>query len=573
MRPDPVSNGDFSVTPPLPEGYELVGELGVGGMGVVYQIRHRQLDRLAALKCIHRNAATCKTARARFLREARAAAQAIHPNIVQVYDFGERDGQLFCCMEYLDGGSLAGKLDGRPWPPHRAAQLVETLARAVHHLHRLGVIHRDLKPGNVLLTRDGTPKVADFGLASRIGDPVLTAPGVCLGTPVYMPPEQALGQEVGPAADVYSLGVIFYELLTGQVPFRGPDVLAVVTQLIHATPEPPSSREPGIPADFERVCLQALEKDPTKRFASAEALAEALRQARRRLSEDTTAPYRSTPEAPSPRRFPQWAVVGLLLAITSLGAGWALGLFGSNPPPHGLVPIPQEDVRPTPIVDLLTSIEKDIALRPPGEIATTRYLSLAHLPSAGPVRAEVEQMMRTVLAQIQASIREVGDAERELFAVDISRSPEWECLPPGYPYWMDFTQAELEPLRELARRLEQAGVDSPEFIRADWWVREMAIWPLAERPGLPDDVARIAHEYQNQMLTVDVAAWELGLPDGGELQILLAEHAAKPWCHSLRPFEHGEPVRRAVWESTDTLVSPYQKLSEVLGAGPPKWAH
>jgi tetratricopeptide (TPR) repeat protein len=267
---------------PVLPGYEILQELGRGGMGVVYWAWQSGLYRSVALKMILAGAHAGPNELARFRTEAEAAARLQHAHIVQIHDIGQHDGRPFLALEYVDGGSLARQLDGTPWPAVRAVPLLETLARAIAHAHRQGVVHRDLKPGNVLLTKAGQPKVTDFGLAKLLaggGDP-LTRTGVILGTPSYMAPEQAEGktQEVGPAADVYALGAILYELLTGRPPFKAATPLETVRQVLSSEPVPPRRLQPGVPRDLETICLKCLHKEPARRYATAEELADDLRR-------------------------------------------------------------------------------------------------------------------------------------------------------------------------------------------------------------------------------------------------------------------------------------------------------
>ena len=263
---------------PEVEGYELLGVIGTGGMGIVYRARHRRLDRVVALKMILAGGAASAHQLGRFRDEARAVAALQHPNIVQVFESGEAGGQPFLVLEYLSGGSLAAFLSGAPLGPRRAAEMVATLARAVQHAHDRGIVHRDLKPANVLVAPDGTLKITDFGLAKRLADDSAhTKTGVVVGSPSYMPPEQAAGAKVvGPAADVYALGAILYELLTGRPPFVGESVLETIRQVCEYPPVEPRALRPGVPKDLEVACLKCLEKQPEDRYESALAFAEDL---------------------------------------------------------------------------------------------------------------------------------------------------------------------------------------------------------------------------------------------------------------------------------------------------------
>jgi WD40 repeat protein len=267
--------------PPVIEGYEVLGELGRGGMGVVYRARQVLLNRPCVLKMILAGNHADVEAIARFRAEAEAVARLQHPNVVQIHHTGIAAGLPFFELEYVAGGSLDRRLDGTPWPARRAAELVEALARGVAEAHRLGIVHRDLKPGNVLLAEDGTPKIADFGLAKSLaGNSGLTQSGAIMGSPDYMAPEQAEGKtrEVGPLADVYALGAILYELLTGRVPFRGATILDTLHQARTTEPVPPSRLVPGLPRDIETIALKCLRKEPPKRYDSAAALAEDLQR-------------------------------------------------------------------------------------------------------------------------------------------------------------------------------------------------------------------------------------------------------------------------------------------------------
>ena len=264
---------------PAPAGYEIIRVLGRGGMGVVYEAWQVQLNRPVALKMIRAGIHASPEDLLRFVAEAEVIARLKHPNIVQVHAFGETDGQPFFEMEYVGGGSLAERLNGTPWSTRDASTFLETIARAIHEAHCQGVVHRDLKPSNILLASDGSPKIVDFGLAKLIGsDSGLTRTDAVLGSPAYMAPEQASGlaRAVGPAADVYALGAVYYELLTGRSPFVAGSALEALDLVRNAEPISPSRLRPGLPRDLETICLRCLPKDPARRYASAEALADDL---------------------------------------------------------------------------------------------------------------------------------------------------------------------------------------------------------------------------------------------------------------------------------------------------------
>lgn len=263
--------------------YSILRSLGSGGMGVVFAARQMQPRRIVALKMI-RAARGGRQRLARFRSETEIIAQLQHPNIVPVHEVGEQDGRPYYTMEYLDGGSLTQKLAAAPLVPRTAAELVLVLARAIQFAHERGVIHRDLKPANILLAADGTPKIADFGLAKQFGTDSgesaqldRTESGAILGTPGYMAPEQAQSsKEIGPAADVYALGAILYECLTGRPPFRAATALETLEQLRNQEPAPISRLQPKTPRDLQTICLKCLHKESNRRYASAAALTDDL---------------------------------------------------------------------------------------------------------------------------------------------------------------------------------------------------------------------------------------------------------------------------------------------------------
>jgi WD40 repeat protein/serine/threonine protein kinase len=266
---------------PTVAGYEILGELGRGGMGVVYKARQIKLNRLAALKMILAGAHAGVLQLERFRTEAEAVARLQHPNVVQIYEIGEQDGLPFFSLEFVDGGSLADKLAVTALPARQAAEVTAALAQAMHAAHQRGIIHRDLKPANVLLDRAGTPKITDFGLAKKLDEAGgHTHTGAIMGTPSYMAPEQAEGrtQEIGPAADIYALGAILYETLTGRPPFKSATLVDTLVQVRTQEPVTPRQLLPNLPRDLNTICLKCLEKEPCRRYATAGELADELKR-------------------------------------------------------------------------------------------------------------------------------------------------------------------------------------------------------------------------------------------------------------------------------------------------------
>ncbi|MCU0708054.1 MAG: serine/threonine protein kinase [Pirellula sp.] len=311
-------------------GYRILGELGRGGMGMVYRAKQVRADRLVALK-VMLNVAHAKPEEVeRFHIEVQAAGKLQHPNIVQVYDVGQVDELPYFTQEYVSGGTLSQKIANQLLGHQETATAMMTLSKAIAYAHGKGIIHRDLKPSNILIAEDGGLKIADFGLARRTEDQShLTRDGMIVGTPSYMAPEQAYGSvhEIGPLCDVYSLGAILYELLTGRPPFKGASVWEVINLVRSSEPNPPSTLRPDTPKDLETICLKCLQKDPAKRYTSATALAEDLQ---RHLNHE---PILARPIGQwerllrlcrrHPREATLASVLASVLVLFTIGASWA----------------------------------------------------------------------------------------------------------------------------------------------------------------------------------------------------------------------------------------------------------
>jgi serine/threonine protein kinase/uncharacterized caspase-like protein len=262
--------------------YVIIRELGRGGLGTVYLAEDEALGRNVAIKVSAATLRSTHELRGRVVREAMAMGRLVHPNIVSIYDVGEQENSFYVVLQYVDGGDLSQRLKDRAWAPEEAARLVATLARAMDYAHSRRILHRDLKPSNILFERDGTPKISDFGLAKLIGeqqeDTAETQTGTIMGTPSYMSPEQTRGEidRIGPATDIHALGAILYEMLAGRRPFRGGTTMELLRQVEAYQPEPPSRWRPGLPLDLDAICLKCLEKEPKRRYSTAEALADDL---------------------------------------------------------------------------------------------------------------------------------------------------------------------------------------------------------------------------------------------------------------------------------------------------------
>src|SRR6516164_853780 len=261
--------------------YLLEEEIAHGGMGVVYRARELSLSRTVAVKLLLLGRYSSADSIERFRREAEAVAALRHPNIVAIHEIGEQNGQQFFSMDYVDGRSLAEMLRLGPFEPRRSAEVVRDIAQAIHYAHEQGVLHRDLKPSNVLLDEFGQVRITDFGLAKRLdGSSDLTVTGQVVGTPNYLSPEQAAGKHaaLGPASDVYSIGALMYELITGRPPFLANSLQETLLRIQNNQPVSPRALNPALHRDLETICLKCLGKEPERRYGSAQALAEDLQR-------------------------------------------------------------------------------------------------------------------------------------------------------------------------------------------------------------------------------------------------------------------------------------------------------
>jgi serine/threonine protein kinase len=397
--------------PALP-GYEILGVLGRGGAAIVYKARHLALNRIVALKMIRAVHQAGAEELIRFRLEAEMLARLRHPNIVQVYEVGAWEGQPYISLEFVDGGTLATRLAGRPLPAARAAALAETLALAVHAAHQAGIVHRDLKPANILLasvvrgpssvaqeqdavpdngqrtTDNGLiPKISDFGLARhlhvRIG---LTQTGRVLGTPSYMAPEQARGlvREIGPATDIYALGAILYQLLTGRPPFQGAKPIDILLQVVHEEPVPPRRLAPQVSRDLEAICLKCLRREPGDRYISARQLAEDLR----RFLDGKPVQVRS---APAWERGCKWVrrrpALATLLAVAA-AAGPVLLVSGLryHEQLRAAVQTARTAEQEAGAKAQAAVQQRDLALRALGQLVSAVQDKLGDFPAAGPLR-------------------------------------------------------------------------------------------------------------------------------------------------------------------------------------------
>jgi eukaryotic-like serine/threonine-protein kinase len=417
----------------LPEipGYEVQSVLGRGGMGVVYRAFHLRLQRPVALKMLLAGTHALPAQRERFARETEAFAALHHPNIVPIYDVGDFAGQPYFTMELVEGGSLAERIRGVPQPPAQAAKLAAVLADAIHEAHRHGIVHSDLKPGNVLLTIDGTLKVTDFGLAWRLdGGPELALSGVPIGTPSYMSPCQARGDRscMGPATDIWALGAILYELLTGRPPFRSDTPAATLRQVMNDEPVPPRRLNPRIPRDLETICLKCLRKEPQNRYSSAQDLAKDLRRFER------GEPIKARPVGPVElavrwvRCQPALAIGGLMASILAVTVLWWY--------------VERTELKATAVAYAEADLIESERLREGGDFKA----------SAAVLRRAQDRLDEYVSPQLRDRLRRAVDTLELLTRLDTIRLRR--SVLPGKDYEMDTAQAD----RDYEEAFRSAGL-------------------------------------------------------------------------------------------------------------------
>jgi serine/threonine-protein kinase len=473
--------------PAIP-GYEILGNVGRGGTGVVYQARQLGLNRTVALKVLRHGAFAGAEDLGRFRAEARALARLEHPNIVRVYDSGEHGGCPYLALELVEGGNLADRLAGGPFAPRQAAQVVEALARAVHHAHERGIVHRDLKPANVLLamgssapavgrgsaeppSADGIPKITDFGLAKRRdGGEGRTITGAILGTPGYLAPEQAAGKskEVGPATDVYGLGAILYSLLTGRPPFAGASLADTLRQVRSGEPVPPRRLQPAVPRDLETVCLKCLQKKPEERYASAAALEEDLR---RFLAGKPVQAPRRPDRGPERRRPRRRLAVGVAAFGTLLLAAAALVAVFMPPRP--------KDVRQEPPSEKVRMPAEEAFRGPaPGEAAPAMVV--------GTPQQELAARAQEILKQHCFKCHADNPDEVEKFSFfDRPTLERRKVIVPGKP---DESKL-IQRVRGTERRMPPRSEEKEPLAAAD--IAVLADWITDGAPSFSDKVVTV----------------------------------------------------------------------------------
>jgi eukaryotic-like serine/threonine-protein kinase len=474
--PAPVRSGWPAIA-----GYAIKEKIGEGGMGVVYLAHQIGLNRSVAIKMIRGGEQARPEHFARFRIEAEAVARLRHPQILQIYDIGEADGLPYVALELLEGGGLDARLNGTPRPGGEAVELMIALAEALQVAHDAGIVHRDLKPSNILFTRDGIPKVTDFGLAKRMeSDSKQTESGAILGTPSYMAPEQARGhiRDVGPAADIYAMGAILYELLTGRPPFKGETPIETIRQVVETEAVPPSRLVPKVARDLETVCLKCLSKEPARRYASARALAEDL--ARFRDGETIHARRASALERGSKwaRRRPAVAALWALGVAAFLGTtiGGALHLVGRSQ--RAVTRLVQGDrlwdaIRAAATTEDLTRVHGEIS----EFLGALKQEDRSLIP-------DLEARMTASLREVNAKLSEARDRQAHEERVRTERERFDRFVGLRAQAQLGAAEYELNPVEGHARFRDAVREALSAYARAGRWTDED--WALAGE--LPDSL-------------------------------------------------------------------------------------
>jgi serine/threonine protein kinase len=524
VTPSPQSTADWGPVLPRIPGYEILGELGRGGMGLVCQARDLKLKRLVALKMILAGGQASPQQRARFLAEAEAVARLHHPHIVQVFAFGEQEGNPYFVMEFVPGGSLDRKLHKQPQPARDAARLVVLLARAVQFAHEQGIVHRDLKPANVLMAPPsaepalnsawGCPKITDFGLARKLdGDTGLSLSGQVLGTPAYMSPEQAAGNpgEIGPTTDVYALGAILYQLLTGKPPFQGTSTGDILVKVMSRDPDAPGQVHSNVPPELEAICLHCLRKRPEQRYASAGELAAQLQRYLDRPAE----PIAPVPlsRATAPRLPFHWALavaptlVGLLLVAVGLFL-WQPWRPASNDGESG-------------DGDKVSRVAKNANKNgspPPAKVAKTS--NKASDGSAGQELVGANKKTGSQPAVAKAPL-----------LVEAFRVKVWADGKEG----IDIRTSGALPVRNGNKLQVEVKLNQPGFVYLLWLDSEGKVWPLYPwNPGnelevdLKAPVPKLNPQEEVQSPAGSDVGWVMGGPSGLEAILVLVRRTPLP---------------------------------------------